>query len=191
MTNPVAIPSLPAQTASTPNTQNSVLVSSGTGSGTFSGVTGNGERATPIVASSPTAAAGGHNSIKPSRTAPPPPKTQKKSKQKKDADYSDQEPMPYVYPMQKFMQKLKKGRDPGATAQTGGNQSHEYAQPHVHLQTQRDAVKETSVTKSKKDKYQPIDPKLKQPKGQYQDLLAAGLQRGQSLPTMSTFATLS
>lgn len=203
VTTPLPVPSVHARTADTSttshgNTQNGSLVRSGTDSGvpeTFSRVADDGERTTPIVASSPTAAAaGGHDSVKPSRTAPPPPKTPKKSKQQKDADY-DQEPMPYVYPMQKFMQKLKrreKERDPGATAQTGGNQSHEYAQPHVHLQTQHDAVKQTSATtNSKKDKYQPIDPKLKQPKGQYQDLLVNGLPRGQSLPAISTFSTLS
>jgi hypothetical protein len=159
-------------------------------------IDGGGERSASTGASSPTAVAGGSsgqwNVSKPNRAVPPPPKTRKKSKGRSDLE-SDQDPTPYVYPMQKLMQRLKqhkeRERDPGATAQTGGNQSHEYAQPHGHLHAmQRD--QQTSAT-SKKDKYQPIDPKLKQPVGPYQQLLDNGLPRGQSLPTISTFATLS
>ena len=199
VTNPVDIPSVSARTTPTTggSAQNSILVSSDTSFRVenVSRVTDNGERTTSLGAGSPTAATGGHRSIKPSRTAPPPPKSRKKSKGQRNTDY-DQEPTPYVYPVQKLMQKLKqhreKERDPGATAQTDGNESHEYAQPHTFLQLQHDGAKhEMSVTNSKKEKYQPIDPKRKQPVGQYQDLLVNGLPRGQSLPTMSTFATLS
>ncbi len=158
-------------------------------------IDGGGERSASTGPSSPTAVAGsssGQWNVKPVPPCPPP-KTRKKSKGRSDLE-SDQDPTPYVYPMQKLMQRLKhreRERDPGATAQTGGNQSHEYAQPHGHLHAmQRD--QQTSATNNpKKDKYQPIDPKLKQPVGPYQQLLDNGLPRGQSLPAISTFATLS
>lgn len=222
VTNPVNIPSTISARSPTLSVgttpQNSILPGSAASFGVqtnqFSRVTSDRERAKSTGASSPTAIAAAsaadtsdQRSIKPNRTAPPPPKTRKKSKGQSsggggnNADYDqDQEPTPYVYPMQRLMQKLKqhkeKERDPGATAQTGGNQSHEYAQPHGHLHNiQHDGTKQTSVTtttsSSKRDKYQALDPKLKQSAGQYQDLLVNGLPRGQSLPTMSTFATLS
>lgn len=211
--NPVDIPSTssPPQSPTSPGgrggtTQNGTVSSFGVAVENRSRVVGGGgERTTSTGASSPTAVAGSSSglpgSVKPNRTAPPPPKARKKSKGRGDTVESDQEPTPYVYPMQKLMQRLKqhretqRERDPGATAQTGGNQSHEYAQPHghLHMMQQHDGIKHTSVTSSnsKKEKYQPINPKLKQPVGQYQDLLVNNLPRGQSLPAMSTFATLS
>ena len=215
-TNPVDIPSAssPPQSPTSPGgrggiAQNGTVSSFGVAVENRSRVVGGGGEGTTstgATCSSPTAVAGSSSglpgSVKPNRTAPPPPKARKKPKGRSNTVESDQEPTPYVYPMQKLMQRLKqhrepqRERDPGATAQTGGNQSHEYAQPHVHLHNnmqQHDGIKHTSVTSNnpKKEKYQPIDPKLKQPVGQYQDLLGNNLSRGQSLPTMSTFATLS
>ena len=201
-TNPAVATSVPAQTTCTVDNVNGTIVSSGSSGAreeNFSGETDDGERTTSM-AGSPTAA-GGQQNIKPNRIAPPPPKTRKKTKEQNgvaatpnDAEY--REPVPYVYPMHKLKQNLKqkqKQKDP--TAPTGGNQSHEYAQPHAHIQVQQHdgvTIKQTSVTSNaKKHEYHSIDPKLKQPTGQYQDLLVNGLPRGQSLPTISTFTTLN
>ena len=96
--------------------------------------------------------------------------------------------MPYVYPIHKLQQKRQvlKG--------TSENQGHEYAQPHVrpHAEVHDDAKMSSAANgNAKTHEYHPIDPTLKQPDGQYQELLSNGLPRGQSLPAISTFATLN
>lgn len=157
-------------------------------------VGGSGEEETGInearrrAATTPTAAVVQH--IKPNRLAPPPPPTTpKKRKENKGQssgvtprDSDDCEPVPYLYPLH----KLK----PQHPAPTAGNQSHEYAQPNITC-VHGDVENSATNGKVKKHEYRPIDPKRKQPDGQYQDLLVNGLARGQSLPTISTFSTLS
>ena len=182
---------------------NSAIVSSG-GSGAVSfnvsreKEDGEKKRTTPVhMAGSPTATSPGHQqrSTKPNRIAPQPPgKMQTKSSYEQNGvtvsttpnDAESRDPMPYVYPMHKLKPKLKT-KEKDTTAQTGGNQSHEYAQPHAVLQ-EYNALKSSSVSSNN---YSSIDPKLKQPTGEYQELLVSGMPRGQSLPTISTFATLS
>ena len=142
------------------------------------------------VSVSPTRS-GDKQTVKPNRTAPSPPKTQKKSKSrdKKTGNAEDrhEEATPYVYPLHKIKQE-------SAPKSTNGDQSHEYAQPHVHIAKAPAGNKDSQASNGnakKKHEYRAIDPKLKQPTGQYQDLLHNGIPRGNSLPAMSTFAALN
>lgn len=167
--------------------------------------TDDGDKTTSMSDStSPQVDSRGH--IKPNRAAPAPPKTRRKSKgaqsqsaSSKESEYHD--PVPYVYPLHKAMLNTKTHATPSSTStataaagsncSAGGNQNHEYAQPHAIVHTHSDR-KQLPVNRNKtKHEYHPIDPKLQQPTGQYQDLLTDGLPRGQSLPTISTFATLN
>ena len=136
------------------------------------------------VAISPTV---DRQNVKPNRSAPSPPKIRKKLKSHSgkivnEGGHQD-EATPYVYPLHKVKQE----------SATNGNQSHEYAQPHVCTVQARVHDKETAQNgkTKKKHEYLAIDPKLKQPTGQYQDLLQNGLPRGSSLPAMSTLAAMN
>ena len=148
--------------------------------------TDGGERTASMAASvSPS-----RQNVKPNRPAPSPPKARKKSKGRrgtdssKDSDYND--PVPYLYPLH----KMRRGQP--AQPKTGGNQSHEYAQPHAVVHARNDMKKSTANGGTGgKHEYLAIDPKLQQPAGHYQDLLPNGLPRGQSLPAISTFAAMN
>ena len=143
--------------------------------------TDDGERTTSLSGSFSPARLG--RSVKPKRQAPSPPKTRTKSKSKGSNGMSTDErdhddPMPYVYPIH----KLQLHQAPKAT---GGNQSHEYAQPHS---LKRDDDGKVTVANGK-HVYHALDPSCKQPAGQYQELYPNSLPRGQSLPAISIFTT--
>ena len=142
--------------------------------------TDDGEKTTSMSGSfSPTRPSRG---VKPKRHAPAPPKMRTKSKSKRcngtTMDERDDDPMPYVYPIH----KLQLHQAPKAT---GGNQSHEYAQPHA---LKRDDDGKVTAANGKHI-YHALDPTCKQPAGQYQELYPNGLPRGQSLPALSIFTT--